>query len=91
MAARAVGSGCLRAPPLAYRVVAVLKHNSSTASDSKPGSRAEPSLVVPDFGDTREAYRSKSFSELLRHYVVFKAFTFKSLVHNNKSVSYIQA
>lgn len=40
-----------------------------------------------DFGNTKEAYRSKSFSELLRHYVVFKAFTFKSLVDNNKAVS----
>lgn len=50
-----------------------------------PGPEATGS--VPDFGDTREAYRSKSLSEMLRHYVVFKAFTFKPLVDNNKLVS----
>lgn len=49
--------------------------------------KAAPDHVVPEFGNTREAYRSKSFFELLRQYVVFKAFTYQYLVDNNKSVS----
>lgn len=39
-----------------------------------------------DFGNTKEAYRSKKFSELLRHYLVLQVFSFKYLVDNNKTV-----
>lgn len=40
-----------------------------------------------DFSNTKEAYRSKSFYELLRHYFVFKALSYQRLVDNNKTVS----
>ena len=40
-----------------------------------------------DFSNTREAYRSKTFLELLRHYAVFKVFSYQLLVDNNKLVS----
>jgi len=62
---------------------------SSLTADE--GERRRATLSQPDtpldFGDTKEAFRSKSFSELFRQYVVFKAFTFKFLVDNNKTVS----
>lgn len=61
---------------------AVCGRHSSSAAGKKDGRPC-----TPKFGDTREAYRSKSFSELLRHYVVFKAFSFRYLVDNNKRVS----
>ena len=40
-----------------------------------------------DFGNTKEAYKSKTFYELLRHYVVFKALSYQRLVDRNKEVS----
>ena len=40
-----------------------------------------------DFGNTREAYKSKTFLELLRHYAVFKLFSYQVLVENNEQVS----
>ena len=54
----------------------------STAKQDKTTSEHEQL----DFGNTKEAYRSKTFSELLRNYVVFKIFSFKILVDNNKTV-----
>jgi hypothetical protein len=56
-------------------------------SQGGAGGSEESGRTTLNFEDTREAYRSMSFSELFRHYVVFKAFTYKSLVDNNKSVS----
>ena len=65
------------------------RHSSTGMGEGRgetPGSDAAGS-PTPNFEDIREAYRSKSFSELLRQYVVFKAFTFKILVDKNKAVS----
>lgn len=65
---------------------ACLRH-SSTAGGVKTETGPRARDMAPDFEDTREAYRSKSFSELLRHYAVFKLFTITPLVNNNKQVS----
>ena len=58
-----------------------------TSAGSAGKERAKSEQATLDFEDTRAAYRSMSFSELFRHYVVFKTFTYKSLVDNNKAVS----
>lgn len=40
-----------------------------------------------DFSNTKEAYRSKSFAQLLRHYLVYKVFAYTSVVENSQRVS----
>ena len=40
-----------------------------------------------DFSNTREAYRSKTFGELFRHYLVYKVFSYTSVVENSQRVS----
>lgn len=96
MAVRVVNACCLRPTPSLAAGLS-LRHSSSSGNSEITGAsrvwpsyqhtRAAPDHPVPSFGDTKEAYRSKTFSELLRHYAVFKTFTFKYLVDNNKSVS----
>ncbi len=39
-----------------------------------------------DFTDTQKAYGLKSFSELLRHYVVYKLFSVTSIVRHSDKV-----
>ena len=39
-----------------------------------------------DFSNTREAYRSKTFGELLRHYLVYKVFAYKLVVESSQRV-----
>ncbi len=46
--------------------------------------RSHPTV---DFTDTKKAYHLKSFSELLRHYLLYKIFGFKSLVRHSNKVS----
>lgn len=69
----------------ALSVSRYVRHSCSTAGEGDNPRGTKPGAL--DFGDTREAYRSRSFSELFRHYVVFKAFTFEYLVDHNKGVS----
>ena len=95
MALRVVSSGC-RLPP-ATRWLRHSSANSIRDEKAKGASHVWPSEqaagatdLVPGFGDTKEAYRSKSFLELLRHYVVFKSFTFNYVVDNNKAVSEVK-
>jgi len=45
--------------------------------------RARPRL---DFSNTEEAFRSKKFSELLRHYLVYWSFSFNKLVDSSQKV-----
>ena len=40
-----------------------------------------------DFSNTREAYRSKTLGELLRHYLVYQVFSYTSVVENSQRVS----
>ena len=99
MALRVVSSGC-RLPPPYLPATRWLRHSSTNSvrdEKAKGASHVWPSEqaagttdLVPGFGDTKEAYRSKSFLELLRHYVVFKSFTFNYLVDNNKAVSEVK-
>lgn len=55
---------------------------TSAAREHKDGKK-RPTL---DFSNTVEAFRSKSMTELLRHYFVFKSFTFNTLVDNSQKV-----
>ena len=91
MALRAVRCLCpYTGAPLPGGYAAVLEEGRKLTSAGTCMARRNKSTETaprPDFGDSREAYRSKSFSELLRHYIVFKVFTFKPLVDNNKTVS----
>lgn len=45
--------------------------------------RARPRL---DFSNTEEAFRSKKFSELLRHYLLYRSFSFNKLVDSSQKV-----
>ena len=40
-----------------------------------------------DFSNTREAYRSKTFRELLRHFLVYKVFSYTPVVENSQKVN----
>ena len=46
---------------------------------------------TPDFSDTGMAYRSRTFRELLRHYFVYKLFSYESLVDSTPKVPVSQA
>lgn len=39
-----------------------------------------------DFNNTKEAFRSKSFREVLRHWIVFKMLSFDTLVEHSQGV-----
>lgn len=43
-----------------------------------------------DFTNTKEAFKTKSTSDLLRQFVVYKAFTFDLLVNNSDKVGDIK-
>ena len=60
-----------------------LRPYTSAAQENKDGGK-RPTL---DFSNTVEAFRSKSMAELLRHYFVYKSFTFNTLVDNSQKVS----
>ena len=57
--------------------------SSSSSSSSEP---ARLRRVSVDFSNTKDAFRSKTFSDMLRHYVVYKAFSYDSLVDNAHKV-----
>ena len=40
----------------------------------------------PDFSNTKQAFQSKRLSDLLRAYVVYKMFSYTSLVNNSDKV-----
>ncbi len=65
----------------------VAPFTSTTSLADTPTTARDGQKRPLDFNDTREAYRSKSHFELLRHYAVFKLFSYQTLVDNNKLVS----
>jgi len=83
-----LGSRALRScSSLGIRYQSAGRTTSSAAPTAAARTEAVEELQL-DFGNTQEAYRSKTFVELLRHYAVFKIFSYQLLVDNNKLVSY---
>ena len=77
--------GGLRASTVCLRYHARAYGSAQDESADKDGERkgASPKL---DFSNTKEAFRSKRFSELLRHYLVYRSFSFNRLVDNSQMV-----
>ena len=74
----------------------VAKANDMPIQDGKPvqesrspgqGSSSIQKVTLPDFMDPRIAYRSKTLSELLRAYLVFRLCSYDWLVDHQSTVS----
>lgn len=75
--------GCFRSSLTVFRQQ-VRACSSTSNANTKKGEGQEH--IPLDFSNTKEAYQSKSFREVLRHYVVFKSLSYDRLVDNSEKV-----
>lgn len=75
--------GCFRSSLTVFRQQVRACSSTSNANTKK---REGQEHIPLDFSNTKEAYQSKSFREVLRHYVVFKSLSYDRLVDSSEKV-----